>query len=89
MAVRQVEAGRQAAPEFLRYPVKPSGHTSEIVVHGDDPLTIRYGDDLLWAINANRMKAAGHFVLAEIGCGAGCIRLAAIDTHTADTGDDQ
>ncbi len=30
------------------------------------------------------MTAAGSFLLAEIGCGAGCIRLAAVDARTGD-----
>ncbi len=28
------------------------------------------------------MDAAGHFILAELGCGTGCIRLAAVDALT-------
>ncbi len=39
-------------------------------------------DDLLWTINRNRMDAAGRLVLAELGCGTDCIRLAAVDALT-------
>lgn len=51
-------------------------------LHGSDARTRTYTEDLLWSVNNNRMKAAGHFDLAQIGCGAGCILLAAVDDRT-------
>ena len=69
---------------FRRYPARPVDHASPTVIHGQDRLTRDNGDELLWTIGRNRMDAAGHFILAELGCATDCIRLAAVDALTGD-----
>ncbi len=60
--------------QFRCYPARPVDHAASAIIHGTDRLTRDHGEDLLWTINRNRMDAAGHFILAKVGCGAGCIR---------------
>ena len=67
---------------FRCYPARPVDHGSPTVIHGRDRLTRDDGDELLWTIRRNRMDAAGHFILAELGCATDCIRLAAVDALT-------
>ena len=69
---------------FRCYPARPVHHASPSVIHGQDRLTRDNGDELLWTIGRNRMNAAGHFILAELGCATDCIRLAAVDALTGD-----
>ncbi len=68
--------------EFHCYLVRPVQHALPAVVRGENPLTHDHADELLWTISKNRMEAAGHFVLAEMGCGTNCIRLASADLLT-------
>ena len=68
--------------QFRCYPVRPVDHAVPTTIHGTDRLTRERSDDVLWTINRNRMDAAGHFILAEVGCGAGCIHLASVDALT-------
>ena len=67
---------------FRCYPARPIHHAVPKAVHGGGTLTHDHADDLLWTIRRNRMYAAGHFVLAEVGCATDCIRLASIDLLT-------
>jgi hypothetical protein len=67
---------------FNCYPIQPVKHAVPTAIWGSDRLTRSYSDDLLWAISKNRMDAAGHFILAEVGCGTGCIRLASVNVLT-------
>ena len=76
--------GTPADQGFRCHPVAASHHAAPLVIHGDDLATRTYRDDLLWAISTNRMNAAGSFILAEIGCGTRCIRLASIDARSGD-----
>ena len=69
---------------FRCYPARPVDHASPPVIHGEDRLTREHKEDLLWTIDRNRMDAGGHFSLAEVGCGTGCIRLASVDALTGD-----
>ncbi len=68
--------------EFRCHPAAASNHVPPTTLHGADPLTREHRDDVLWAIGTNRMNAAGSFILAEIGCGSGCIRLASVDARS-------
>lgn len=68
--------------DFSCCPAKAVAQHAVTAIRGGDPLTHLHKDDLLWAVSTNRMNVAGHFTLAEISCGAGCIRLASIDTRT-------
>ncbi len=81
LTIATAARGAPAGQEFRCHPVAALHHAAPLVIHGNDPLTRNHRDDLLWAINANRMNAARSFILAEIGCGAGCIRLASIDAR--------
>lgn len=68
---------------FSCYPARPAfRNTAATEVHGADARTRLHVDDLLWSIQNDRMEAAGHFSLAEIGCGAGCIQLASVEDRT-------
>ena len=70
--------------EFRCYPVQPINHAAPLTIFGRGWLTHEYEGDLLWGVSKNRMDAAGHFILAEVGCGTGCIRLASIDALSGD-----
>ena len=68
--------------KFGCYRVRVVHHALPSVVHGGGPLTDQNSDALLWTIHRNRMAAAGHFILAEVGCATDCIRLVSIDLMT-------
>ncbi|WP_157696075.1 hypothetical protein [Caballeronia temeraria] len=61
-----------SAVEMARKPVKPRLTTNE---------TRRYATQLSDAAR-HGVNFAGHFILAEWGCGAGCVMAAAIDART-------
>ena len=65
--------------EFRCHPARSVSHATPRVIYGHHRLTRNDADDVLLTIHRNRMQAAGHFILAEVGCGAGCIRLASVD----------
>ena len=69
------------ADEFSKFPagaVETKDH-AEPRLRGNWDLQNR--DALLYAADGD-VNFAGHYVLAEIGCGAGCIMVAAIDAKT-------
>lgn len=73
-----------AAPErsaFDRYPAAVVSSARQSALRIADPLSRRYRSALQEAA-AGPANFAGHYVLAQIGCGSGCIRLAAIDRLT-------
>ena len=71
-------AGRASAPAFDRYPAKTVRAARHAAPRIADPLSRQYRSALREAA-AHPVDFAGDQVLAQIGCGAGCIRLAAID----------
>ena len=68
--------------EFSCYPAQPVHHALPRAIHGGGKLTHDLADDVLWTIGRNPMDAAGHFTLAEVGCGTDCIQLASVDLLT-------
>ena len=67
---------------FHCYPTQPIHLELPKAIHGGGKLTHEHTEDLLWTIGRNRMDAAGHFTLAEVGCATDCIHLASIDLLT-------
>lgn len=67
-----------APPPFTRYPATPMPAAQASAPRLTDPLSRRFRSALAEAAT-KQPDFAGGYVLAEIGCGAGCIRAAAIN----------
>lgn len=79
LAAVLVSAVEQGAPLFDRFPASPATRAENGgPARHSNPLSRRYRSALREAARGDA-DFAGHYVLAQIGCGAACIRLAAID----------
>ena len=70
--------GTPGTPAFNQYPAKVSRSGTAATPRMTDPRSRLFRTALREAATS-LPDFAGHYVLAQIGCGAGCIRLAAID----------
>lgn len=85
-AAALLQTGLQAGSRtFDRYPAPVTRPVNRMARHATprltDPLSRRYRSTLREAA-ARRPDFAGHWVLAQAGCGAGCLRPAAVDRIT-------
>jgi len=78
LSVAQVSA---AAPDFADYPASPEAASKPVRLKLADAESRRYQTQLREA-SRQAPDFAGHYILANWGCGAGCVMAAAIDTHT-------
>lgn len=74
-----VDASGQDA--FARYPAAIAPSARHAAPRIADPLSHRFRAALREAARG-APDFAGHYVLAQVGCGAGCIRFAAVDRST-------
>lgn len=70
-----------AAPNFTDYPAAPETAKKPPRLKLTDAESRRYVTQLREA-SRQAPDFAGHYILANWGCGAGCVMAAAIDTHS-------
>ena len=74
-------AHAQRLPTFKDCPATvQAGHAPQRLV--PDARSRAYGSAIAEAAAGNPVNFAGHYVLAEWGCGAGCVMAAIVDTKT-------
>ena len=81
LAVIAQPTAAEASADFARHPVAQdhSGRRPALRLHDARSRRLRSAIDEAYD---GQVDFAGHYVLAEIGCGAGCIEVAALDTRT-------
>ena len=85
LAATLAGADRTPAPPFERFPAALSDPARPARLRLTDPLSRSFRSALREA-RRGRSNFAGHYILTQIGCGAACIQVAAIDRKTGSIG---
>jgi hypothetical protein len=73
-----IGASAQSVPEAAQYPAKVEQATARHVDLASNPKAETFKTDLNDSLQSG-VNFAGHFVVAQWGCGSGCVQVAIID----------